>query len=310
MQGKWFHRLATVVSWSLFAFGAAPVVAAKPLKDIAKSVQEAAKPSEEETKRKTFREEMQAMSPTDRRKFEWAIGMQLNQLMYPGLEDLDRAMKMFQKDLGAEPTGEITEEQLRELSQRVERLHIPEIYFPTFFSSTDVNLMRKNGFATVKGTAVLLAEDDTVAYPVNIVNITCHKDQKYCELRENYLFANELRGGGYLWSFGERTVLFNIISWEDDSIEAREDDDPTSATISSLSLNFKTKEFFWITKNSGNDNSFITGEKVVPLRKPMIAQLVKGDKIVADYFKKLKKDASSFWSSEFKKRFEVLDAEK
>ena len=46
------------------------------------------------------------------------------------------------------------------------------------------------------------------------------------------------------------------------------------------------------------------------LKKPMIAQLVRGDKIVADYFKKLKKDASSFWSSEFKKKIEVLDAEK
>jgi hypothetical protein len=309
MQGKRFHRLATVVSWSLFAFGAVPVVAAKPSKENARQAQ-SGKATEEETKRNTFREEMQSMSPADRRKFEWGIGMLLNQLMYPGLQDLDRAMKMFQKDIGAEPTGEITEEQLQELGERAERVKIPEIYFPTLFSSTDVELMRKNGFASVRGTAVLLADDESIAFPVNNVNITCYKSEQYCELRESYLALFPIKGSGYTWSFDERTFLFKITSWSDDSIEAKEADDPVAVRSSSLSLNFKTKEFFWITKNSGNDTNLITGKQFPPLKKPRMAQLVNGDKIVADYFKKLKNEASSFWSSEFKKKAEVLFTEK
>jgi hypothetical protein len=275
-----------------------------------KQAQEAGKATEEEPKSKTFQEEMQSLSAADRRKFQMMLGMQLNQLMYPGLEDLDRAVKMFQKDLGAEPTGDLTEKQLEELSQRVERVKIPEIYFPTDFSSTDLKFMQKQGFATVQGTAVILADDESIAFPVNHVHITCYKDEKYCELRENYLAVLPTRGGGYTWTFDERTSLFKIISWTDDSIEAKESEDPTQVRTSSLSLNFKTKEFFWITKNSGNDTNLITGEKVEPLKKPRIAQFVKGDKIVADYFKKLKKDASSFWSSESKKKIEVLNAEK
>jgi len=310
MQSKWFRRLVIAAAWCLFLFRVAPVVAAKPSKEAVKPNQDLATQTDESAKRKTFREEMQSLTPIQRKQMELGIGAQLHQLFYPGFEDFGRAVKMFQKDLGAEPTGEITEEQLQELGQRAERVNVPDIYFPTVFSSTDVKLMQKQGFATVRGTAVILADDESIAFPINHVHITCYKGEKYCELRENYLAVLPTRGGGYTWTFDERTSLFDIISWTDDSIEAKESDDPTQVRISSLSLNFKTKEFFWITKNSGNDTNLITGEKVEPLKKPRIAQFVKGDKIVADYFKKLNSDARFFRSSEFRKKVEVLAQEK
>jgi hypothetical protein len=313
MQGKWFHRLAMVVSWSLLAFGSAPVVAAKPSKDTAKPVQDAAKPSEEETKPKTFLEEMQAASPADRRKFKLVLRMQLHKLMYPGLEDLDRAMKMFQKDLGAEPTGEITEEQLKELSRRVNKQNIPDIHFPTDFSFTPIERMQKNGFATVSGTAVILDSEERMGFPINKVHISCYKDEKYCEMRETYfgiIGGGDELTGDRTWTFFERDTIFKLISWTDDAIEAVESDS-SGSRIGSLSLNFKAKEFFWITKNTGNkDDGSRTGVKFEPLKKPRVAQLVNGDKIVFEYFKELKKEAHSFLSSDFLKQVGEMAAEK
>lgn len=39
---------------------------------------------------------------------ELLFGMELNQLMYPGLHDYDAAVKAFQVDLGDRPTGKLT----------------------------------------------------------------------------------------------------------------------------------------------------------------------------------------------------------
>lgn len=310
MQSKWFRRLAIAAAWCLFLFRVVPAVAAKSSKDARKPTQDLEKQTGESAKTKTFREEMQSLSPAKRKTIELGIGAQLNQLFYPGFEDFGRAVKMFQRDLGAEPTGEITEEQLEELGQRAARSNVPTIHFPTNFFSTDVKLIQKHNLATVQGTAVILADDESIAFPVNHVHITCYKNEKYCELQENYVAAFPTRGRGYSWHFDERTSFFDIMSWTDDSIEAKESDDPTRVRTSSLSLNFKTKEFFWITKNSGNDTNVFTGEKVEPLKKPRIVQFVKGDKVVEDYFEKLNNEARSFLSSEFKKRFEAIAAEK
>jgi hypothetical protein len=307
MQGKISPQIAAAVCSILYAFWVAPVVAAKSPKDSVKQSQDETMGSKEDLKPKTMQEELQSASPAQRKQLEFVVGMQLHQLMYPGLEDLGRAVQMFQKDLGAEPTGDLSAEQMQELEKRYERLNIPNISFPTPFSSTGVNLMQKTGFAKVRGTAMLL--DDEIAFPVNTVEINCYRSEGYCELLETYLAVIPAQAGGYTWAFDKNTVIFKVISWSADSIEAKEEDDPTNARTTSLSLNFKNKEFFWISKNSGNSN-LRTGEKVEPLKRPRITQFVEGDKIVAAYFKKLKNDAWSFRSSEFRKKMEALMQER
>ena len=310
MQDKISPQIAAAVCSILYAFWVAPVVADKSPKDSVKQSQDETKRSKEDLKPKTMQEELQSASPAQRKQLEFMIGMQLHQLMYPGLEDLGRAVQMFQKDLGAEPTGDLSEGQLDELFIRVGKQCVPDIIFQTPFHSSDIDFIKRNGFATVRGTAVLLDDNDSIACPINTFDITCHRAERYCELRETYLVVMPKTHGGYTWAFDERTALFDIISWSDDTIEAIDREDEPRVRTSSLSLNFKTKEFFWITKNSGNDTELLTGKKIERLKKPRIAQFVKGDKIVSDYFKKLKDDAQSFLSSEFRKKMEGLMQEK
>ncbi len=306
MKIRWFRLIAAATFWSTCLFGFSHLMADKNEKNPSNISQESETGTEQKPKSKTIKEELRSASPVERKQVEFGIEMQLHRLMYPGLENFERAVKMFQKDLGEESTGDLTIEQLEELNRRVEGLTVPDFFFPTTFASTDIKFML-NGSATVRGTATILANDETIASPVNQVTIECNKREKLCELRMLFLARNEKTGS---WLCGESTHLFEIISWTDDSIEAKSVDDAVSVRTSSLSLNFKTKEFFWITKNSGRESDAFTGEKIEPLKTPRIVQFVDGKKIVSDYFKKLKADARSFWSSEFRRKAETLSLDR
>ena len=68
-----------------------------------------------------------------------------------------------------------------------------------------------------------------------------------------------------------------------------------------MSLNFKTKEFFFITKNAGGKCE-ILGQAVDKLSKPRISQVVEGTKIFDKEFERIKKSAYSFLASDFRKK--------
>ncbi len=56
--------------------------------------------------------------------------MELNALMYPGLHDFEGAVKLFQKDLGDEPTGILTVWQIHNLQKRAEMQKLGQLIFP------------------------------------------------------------------------------------------------------------------------------------------------------------------------------------
>ena len=63
------------------------------------------------------------------------FGMELNQLMYPGLHDYNSAVKAFQADLGDKQTGVLTVWQIHQLEQRASMQKLSRVSFPDQFSS-------------------------------------------------------------------------------------------------------------------------------------------------------------------------------
>lgn len=295
--------------WGSSALWISPLSSAKSPADTDKVADATGKSNNGELNQETVRGVFHSASPAEKKRVDLFLGLQLHQLMYPGLEDLGRAVKLFQKDLGAEPTGNLTETQVKELVQRAARVNIPDIHFPTNFHSTDARNL-KFGWATVQGTMVIV--DDQIADPINTVTIKCRRSEKSCEFRATYLSARPENGGGVTWSFHEYFTNFDILSWTDDSIEAKEPDPLNErAREQSLSLNFKTQEFFLITKNSGNDvKNMLTGEKIEPLKNPRITKLIDGNQIKRDYFSRLKNESRTFFSSDFNKMLDDVMKEK
>ena len=72
-----------------------------------------------------------------------------------------------------------------------------------------------------------------------------------------------------------------------------------------MSLNFKTKEFYFITKNAGGKCEFL-GTKVDKLPKPRISQIVDGEQIINKEFRKIAKAAYEVLSSDFREKAEKI----
>jgi hypothetical protein len=70
-----------------------------------------------------------------------------------------------------------------------------------------------------------------------------------------------------------------------------------------LNLNFKTKEFYFITKNAGG-NCEVLGTTFEKLAKPRISQIIKGEKIINVEFEKIRKTAFEFLASDFRRKVE------
>jgi len=77
----------------------------------------------------------------------------------------------------------------------------------------------------------------------------------------------------------------------------------------SLSFNFKIKEFFFFTKNA-TSSCEVLGSKMENLRKPRVSQIVDGSKIFDEEFSKIERLAYEFLASDFRKKVESFDARK
>jgi hypothetical protein len=97
------------------------------------------------------------------------------------------------------------------------------------------------------------------------------------------------------------TESYAVTRWSNDTIDAEYPSKPDSCRTTSLSLNFKTKEFFFITKNAGGKCE-ILGKPIDKLTKPRIAQVVDGEKIFNEEFGKIENVAYKFLASEFRKK--------
>ena len=234
----------------------------------------------------------------------WAqdqFAMQLNILMYNGMADYKSAISSFQKDLGDKPTGELTVWQIFQLNFRsaMQTTSAPSIVHN--FMST-----KTSDAAFVKGTMTIV--DDKIFSPMNFVKLRCFRSDGYCELDELDVQPPKQKDFGYDYSVFWTDVLYYKISiWADDVIQAQYEAPKDSCRSTTMELNFKTKEFYLITKNTGNSCE-ILGQKLEPLKKPRISQIVDGEKIISLENKRFKDDAFSYLSSEFRQRIQKLQS--
>lgn len=233
---------------------------------------------------------------------ELVFAMQLNTLMYAGLHDYQAAIKAYQTDLGDKPSGVLTVSQIHTLQKRFEMQKLSQVHFPDDYRSSF-----GDNYASIQGTITILGEK--IAWPINHVKISCYKSQGYCELNQMSLSIPDEDSWVYMYSVSEHpTELFEITRWTRDSIEAQPYEGDTGCRINTLSLNFKNKEFFYITRNGEDGCETLLGGTLERLAKPRISQIVDGKKIIEGKFNEMDRAAFSVLSKEFQKKVEKLTA--
>lgn len=233
---------------------------------------------------------------------ELLFGMQLNQLMYPGIHEYKSAVKAFQADLGDPPTGALTVYQIHQLEYRSDMQKLAYVSFPDRFRS-----FKTADYGTVEGAVTIL--DDRIAWPINHHKINCFKSENTCEVQQAMLVLPDEKSWAQQYQVMiDSTEYYNVTRWAIDTIDAEYPSKPDSCRTVSLSLNFKTKEFFFITKNAGGKCE-ILGQAIDKLSKPRISQVVEGKKIFDKEFERIKKTAYSFLASDFRKKVDEAVAQ-
>ena len=230
---------------------------------------------------------------------ELVFGMQLNRLMYPGIHDYNAAIKSFQTDLGDEPTGILTVWQIHNLEQRSDMQSLRQVLFPDQFSS-----FKTDDSASIQGTMIII--DEKIMWPINHVKVKCYKNQNYCQLDQIQINVPDDKSWSQNYHVLENdTEYYDITRWSQDSIDAEPMETGSGCRTTSMSLNFKTKEFYYITRNAGG-NCEVLGVKFDKLPKPRIAQIVDGSNIIREEFAKIEKAAYDVLASDFRKKIAKL----
>lgn len=227
----------------------------------------------------------------------------LNSLMYNGFADYDGAIRAFQTDLGATPTGTLTVWQIHTLGYRASRVNMTSVsFFPFDFGGTMID---KSAF--VKGTLKII--DEQIAYPINQVDIECSRDNGTCEYRQIALTLPDENSWVQSYHVGEiADETYRITRWEDQLIDAVPMNTATCRTTQ-ISLNFETQEFFEIARNNTTgDCETMLGVTLPRLEKPRVSQIVDGREIVNSEFKAISEETFTFFSVAFRNQLDALVA--
>lgn len=231
------------------------------------------------------------------------FGMELNKLMYPGIHDFPAAVREFQADLGDTPTGKLTVWQIHQLEQRAEMQGLSRVLFPDQFTS-----FIADDYASVQGTVEIV--DERIAWPINHSNIKCFKATNQCEFSQIHLSVPDENSWSQRYHLMQHdTEYYSISRWGKDCIETHPLGGSNDCRNTSLSLNFKTKEFYFITRNAGGDCKVMGVEPLERLEKPRIAQIVDGSEIISEEFGKIQKKAFEALSSKFRDQVDALTAQ-
>ena len=230
------------------------------------------------------------------------FAMQLNTLMYAGVSNYEGAVKSFQKDLGDKVTGILTVWQIHNLEKRSDFQKLSRISFPSDYSSR-----KTDSYATISGT--MMIHDERIAWPVNHVQLKCYKADKYCVLNQLSLVFPKDDSWSQTYSvMQDSPQYYDITNWTDDIVDAVPSDPGSGCRVTGFNLNFKTKEFYQITRN-GTGECETMGVTIPKLEKPRIAQIVDGEDIINKEFGDLRQKAFSFLSSTFREKVKKLEAE-
>jgi hypothetical protein len=226
------------------------------------------------------------------------FGMELNKLMYPGLADYKRAVIEFQRDLGDTPNGVLTVWQIHQLTKRSEMQALGSITFPNTFSS-----FKGSDYGKVQGT--MMIHDDRIAWPVNHHIVHCFRQRSVCEVEQIALSIPD--DGSFTQTYGIMKMdpdYYDITKWDADTVEATTSSN-SGCRQTTVTLNFKAKEFYFITRNGVKDCD-VLGTQMPKLDKPRIAQLVDGGKIIREEFARVQQAAYKVTSKAFQARVEAI----
>lgn len=229
------------------------------------------------------------------------FGMELNKLMYPGLAEYRRAVMEFQRDLGDPPNGILTVWQIHQLTKRSEMQSLGSISFPNTYSS-----FKGGDYGKVQGT--MMIHDDRIAWPINHHIVHCYRQRSVCEVEQIALLIPD--DSSFSQSYGIMRMepdYYDITKWEADTVEATTSSN-SGCRQTTVTLNFKAKEFYFITRNGVKDCE-VLGTQVPRLEKPRIAQIVDGSKIIRDEFSKIQQAAFKVTSKAFQSKVDTLFAQ-
>lgn len=179
---------------------------------------------------------------------------------------------------------------------------LSRVLFPEQFSSyiTDE-------YASVQGTMTIV--DDKIAWPINHVRVQCVRSKQTCELDQIHLNVPDDKSWSQSYHVMEDiTEHYEIARWGQDSIESHPLGTSKDCRSTSMSFNFKTKEYYYITRNAGGDCKAM-GIELDKLTKPRVAQVVDGAKIIQEQFAKIERAAFEVLSSDFRRRIDRLNAD-
>lgn len=103
--------------------------------------------------------------------------------------------------------------------------------------------------------------------------------------------------------------IYDITQWGENTIDVLPPESGSNCRKTGFNLNFKTEEFYQITRN-GDEAYEFNGIKLPKLAKPRVDQIVDGKNIINEEFSKLNKVAFEMLSSDFQNKVAKLQASK
>jgi hypothetical protein len=205
--------------------------------------------------------------------------------------------------LGEPETGVLTVGQIADLDYRAGLQSLNSVGFPKFF----YNAIYPD-YANLTGTVTML--DDRIAYPINYVEVSCYKNGMYCEYDQIVLTLPTKGDWGQSYTVQQfDTETYDIARWEGDEIDAVASN-PTNTPrcrANHLNFNFRTKEFYEITRNDGGSCD-VLGTELPKLEKPRVSQIVDGEEIYTREFAALRQKAYEVLASSFRSRVDLATA--
>lgn len=154
----------------------------------------------------------------------------------------------------------------------------------------------------------MIIVDDKIAWPINHVRVSCDRNDGLCTLSQIHLSTPDESSWVQMYHVVESIdETYEVARWDKDMIESHPLGTSDDCRSTSLSFNFKTKEFYFITRNAGGDCKLMLGGELEKLSKPRVAQIIEGQKIIQDKFGEMQKAAYDVLSSDFRKRVEQLE---
>ena len=151
--------------------------------------------------------------------------------------------------------------------------------------------------------------DDKIAYPINHATVSCTKSDGYCKVDQLDITVPDENSFGQNYIVSELgSDYFRITNWTADTIDAVSEPDSTACRTTTMNLNFKIKEFYQVTRNTGRECD-VLGVRLPRLDRPRVVQIVNGAKIIDEEFAKIQKSAFDVFSSEFRSRVDKITEE-